>query len=81
MSVGGLLVCSGIVFISNAMRLKQRVMIGVLDDKLVLTPALYAETCLIPLTDVRLVKENKNVFKLHIHSVELLTENVALVKK
>lgn len=67
-SVGGLLVCSGIVFISNAMRLKQRVMIGVLDDKLVLTPALYAETCLIPLTDVTLVKENKNVFKLHIHS-------------
>lgn len=67
-SVGGLLVCSGIIFISNAMRLKQRVMIGVLDDKLILTPALYAETCLIPLTDVTLIKENKNVFKLHIHS-------------
>lgn len=67
-SVGGLLVCTGIIFISNAMRLKQRVMIGVLDDKLILTPALYAETCLIPLTDVTLIKENKNVFKLHIQS-------------
>lgn len=67
-SVGGLLVCTGIIFISNAMRLKQRVMIGVSGDKLILTPALYAETCLIPLTDVTLVKENKNIFKLHIHS-------------
>lgn len=67
-SVGGLLVCSGIIFISNAMRLKQRVMIGVSGDKLILTPALYAETCLIPLTDVSLIKENKNVFKLHIQS-------------
>lgn len=35
---------------------------------MILTPALYAETCLIPLTDVTLIKENKNVFKLHIHS-------------
>jgi len=67
-SVGGLLVCTGIIFISNAMRLKHRVMIGVSGDKLILTPALYAETCLIPLTDVTLIKENKNVFKLHIHS-------------
>lgn len=68
MSAGGLLVCSGIIFICNAIRLKQRVMIGVSDNNVILTPALYADTCLVPLTDVTLIKENKNVFKLHIRS-------------
>lgn len=65
-SVGWLLVCSGLLFFSNAIRLNQRIMIGVLNDKLVITPALYAETYLIPLQNVTLIKENKNLFKLHL---------------
>jgi len=67
-SVGWLLVCVGVISFLNASRLNQRVMIGLLQDQLIITPALCADTYLVPLENVTLIKENKRLFKLHIKS-------------
>jgi len=68
MSFGGILAGTGIVFICNGLRLKEKTMIGVSGDQLIITPSLYAQAYRVPLKDVKLLKENKNIFKLHIQS-------------
>lgn len=67
-SVGWIVACSGVVALSNSFRLKKHVMIGLLRDKLIITPALYAETYLVELSDVTLFKEDKKLFKVQINS-------------
>lgn len=67
-SIGWILVCGGVVSLLNASRLNQRVMIGLVRDQLIITPAMCADTYLIPTTDVTLIKQNKHSFKFHIQS-------------
>lgn len=67
-SVGWIVACSGMVALLNSFRLKKHVMIGVLQDQLIITPALYAGTYLVPLSDVTLIKEDKKLFKVQINS-------------
>lgn len=43
-------------------------MVGIVKDQLIITPSLYADTYMIPLNDVSLIKESKSLFKLYIKS-------------
>lgn len=67
-ATGWLVVGAGIVSLCNSFRLRNRILIGVSQDKLIITPALYSDTYLVPLNDVSLIKENKRLFKLRIKS-------------
>jgi len=67
-STGWLVACAGVVALSNSIRLKKHIMVGLLQDKLIITPGIYSDTCLVPLSDITLIKEDKKVFKLHIRS-------------
>lgn len=68
MATGWLVVGAGLLSSCNAFRLKNRTMIGMSQDKLVITPSLFADTYLVPLSEVTLIKEDKRLFKLHIKS-------------
>ncbi|MFZ1874580.1 MAG: hypothetical protein WAU54_17645 [Chania sp.] len=68
MATGWLVVGAGVLSSCNSFRLKNRTMIGMSQDKLVITPGLFADTYLVPLSDVTLIKEDKRLFKLHIKS-------------
>jgi len=66
--IGWLVAAAGLFALCNSFRLKNRIMIGMVKDKLVLTPTIYSGTYLIPLADVFLIKEDGRLFKLHIKS-------------
>ncbi|EKT62157.1 hypothetical protein [Providencia burhodogranariea] len=68
LSMGWLFAGVGLVALCNSFRLKDRIMVGIVKDQLIITPSLYADTYMIPLNDVSLIKESKSLFKLHIKS-------------
>lgn len=61
----------GIIIFYIAYRQKNKVMIGLAQDKLVLTPSMYTETYFIPLRDVSLIKDTSRLFKLRIKSTDV----------
>ncbi|KEY57277.1 hypothetical protein [Serratia sp. DD3] len=65
---GFLLISVGILLLYQAVRLKNHIMIGLLHDNLAITLTQFSDTYLIPLRDVTLIKENKQIVKLHIKS-------------
>ncbi|PVZ82486.1 hypothetical protein C9426_29595 [Serratia sp. S1B] len=67
---GFLLISVGILLLYQAVRLKNRIMMGLLhdNDNLVITLTQFSDTYLVPLCDVTLIKENKQIVKLHIKS-------------
>lgn len=67
-SIGSLIVGIAILSFYIAAHLKDRTMIGISQDKLILTPSQFSDTYLVPLKDVSLIKENRAMFKLHIQS-------------
>lgn len=67
-NVGWLIVAVGVVALINSSRLENRIMIGLSQDKLIITPALYAETFIIPISDVTLIQDKPQSFKLQIKS-------------
>lgn len=67
-NVGWVVVAAGLVALINSSRLKNRIMIGLSQDKLIITPALYAETFSIPINDVTLIQDTPQSFKLQIKS-------------
>lgn len=71
MGTGWLVTVLGVFSLCNAFRMKNYVMIGLLQDKLAITPNQFSETYLVPLSDVTLIKENKSLFKLHIKSASV----------
>jgi hypothetical protein len=64
--IAWLLVCAGLLTFVNSFRLKKHIMLGLVDNNLVVTPGLYAQTYLVPLSDVILIEENKKLFQLKI---------------
>ncbi|ENZ8427121.1 TPA: hypothetical protein N3282_001192 [Klebsiella aerogenes] len=50
--IGYLLVAVGILNIWNGVRLKERVMIGLSGDKLIVKPKLYSDTFIVPLNEI-----------------------------
>ncbi len=58
----------GLFSLCNSFRLKNRIIIGMAQDKLILTPTTYSRTYLIPFANVYLIKETNRSFKLHIKS-------------
>ncbi|WP_431295542.1 hypothetical protein [Rahnella sp. PAMC 25559] len=66
--VGWLFLCLGLILILNSFRLKNTIMLGLLDNNIIVTPGMNAQTYLIPLSDVMLIKEDKKIVKLHILS-------------
>lgn len=84
LAIGWLVAGAGVLALCNSFRLKNRIMVGILQDKLVITPGLFAETYLVPLSEVTLIKENKQIFKLHIKSIGIdrkLTFRKGLIKE
>ncbi len=67
-NVGWVVVVAGVVALFNSFRLENRIMIGVSQDNLIITPALYAETFIIPISDVTLIQDKPQSFKLQIKS-------------
>lgn len=67
-NVGWVLVAAGVVALVNSSRLEGRIMIGLSQDNLIVTPALYAETFIIPISDVTLIQDKPQSFKLKIKS-------------
>lgn len=67
-NVGWVVVVAGVVALINSFRLKNRIMIGVSQDNLIITPALYAETFIMPISDVTLIQDKPQSFKLQIKS-------------
>ncbi|EMH4161602.1 hypothetical protein RJ498_000815 [Pluralibacter gergoviae] len=67
---GGILVGVGILALINGSRLKDRVIIGIKDNMLVVTPGIYSETCILPLKDVTVVKLHKGYIKLRLKTAE-----------
>ncbi|KEY57165.1 hypothetical protein [Serratia sp. DD3] len=65
---GWLVIGAGLASLFLSFRLKGRIVIGLSQDQLIVTPANYAETYLVPLADVTLIEENEKLFKLHIKS-------------
>lgn len=65
---GWLIFGVGVAVLCNSFRLKDRIMIGMTQDMLILTPTLYSDTYLIPLKDVFIIKNDSSVFKIHIKS-------------
>ncbi|NLS56004.1 hypothetical protein [Hafnia alvei] len=66
-AIGWLLVVSGVIGWITTFRLKDRIAIGVIHDKLIITMRPCSDTYLVPLSDVMLVKENKNAVVLRIN--------------
>lgn len=66
--VGWLFLCLGLILILNSFRLKNTIMLGLLDNNIIVTPGMNAQTYLIPLSDVMLIKDDKKIVKLHILS-------------
>lgn len=67
-NVGWVVVVAGVVALINSFRLENRIMIGVSQDNLIITPALYAETFIMPISDVTLIQDKPQSFKLKIKS-------------
>ncbi|MFB9996667.1 hypothetical protein [Providencia rustigianii] len=63
---GWLLFVAGIVTLCNLKRLKNRILIGLDQDNLILTPNLYSKTYLVPFSCVNILKNNDKILKLHI---------------
>lgn len=66
--VGWLFLCLGLILILNSFRLKNTIMLGLLDNNIIVTPGMNAQTYLIPLSNVMVIKEDKKIVKLHILS-------------
>ncbi|ELY3086190.1 hypothetical protein SME02_003218 [Klebsiella aerogenes] len=58
--IGYLLVAVGVINIWNGVRLKERVMIGLSGDKLIVKPKLYSDTFIVPLSEVVLTDKGVN---------------------
>jgi hypothetical protein len=67
-NVGWVVAAAGAVALINSFRLENRIMVGLSQDKLIITPALYAETFIIPISDVTLIQDKPQSFKLQIKS-------------
>lgn len=65
--IGGVFFILGIFYLTNAIRLKNKPLIGIEEDNLILTPSLYSKTYSFPLKSVSLIKDNHRMFKLHIN--------------
>ncbi|MTC76261.1 hypothetical protein GKR75_18710 [Providencia sp. wls1919] len=71
LGIGWVLCVVGIVTLCNLRRLKNRILIGADHNNLILTPNLHSKTYLVPLNCVTVLKDNDNLFKLHIITSEL----------
>jgi len=81
LNAGWVIVAAGVVALINSSRLEGRIMIGLSQDKLIITPALYAETFIIPINDVTLIQDKPQSFKLKIKSGDVDRTSTILKRK
>lgn len=79
LGTGGIIIGAGILALVNGFRMNGRVILGVIDDKFIVTPGIYAETYMVPLQNVSVLEYEKNNIKFCIKSAN--TEKTFTLKK
>ncbi|QLK63543.1 hypothetical protein GE278_22410 (plasmid) [Enterobacteriaceae bacterium Kacie_13] len=71
LGTGGILVGAGVLALVNGFRLKNRIVIGLSKDELIITPGLYSETYRVPYNNVKVTHVDNRIYKLHIQTPEV----------